>query len=273
VARIDASARIADGARLGADVEIGPYSVIGADVEVGDGCRIGAHVHIGGVTRIGARTTIHPFAVLGSPPQSVHYRGGPTRLVIGADCIVREHVTMNTGTEDGNMETRVGDKCFLMTGAHVAHDCRLGNEVTLVNNVLLAGHCQIDDFAVVSGASAMHQHVRVGAHAFLGGLTGLTKDLLPFCMAFETPAVYRGINLVGLRRRGFSRADIQTIRRALRALFEDTGPVAERVERLDAAFAGDANVKRIVDFIRAGRQRPFLLPEAKRPRDEAEGEP
>jgi UDP-N-acetylglucosamine acyltransferase len=139
--------------------------------------------------------------------------------------------------------------------------------------VLLAGHCQIDDFAIVSGGSAMHQHVRIGAYGFLGGLTGLTKDLLPYCTAFETPARYRGVNLVGLRRRGFSRADIHTIRRGLRALFADTGPVAERAERLAAAFAGDANVNRIVDFIRAGGERPFLIPEARRSADESEGEP
>jgi UDP-N-acetylglucosamine acyltransferase len=247
---------------LGADVEIGPYAVIGRDVEIGDGCRVGAHVHIDGITRIGQRTVIYPFAVLGTPPQSTHYRGGPTRLLVGADCIIREHVTVNTGTEDGGMETRIGDKCFLMTAAHVAHDCRVGNEVTLVNNASLAGHVEIGDFAVVSGQSALLQRVRVGAYAFLGGLTGLTKDLLPYCVAFETPALFRGVNLVGLRRRGFSRAAIQTIRAALRQFFADTGTMRERAERLATAFPEDADVARIVAFVRAGERRPFLIPGA-----------
>ncbi len=259
--RIDSSARIADGARLGADVEVGPYCVVGPEVTIGDGCRLIAHVVVAGNTAIGPRTVIYPFATLGTPPQSVHYRGGPTRLVIGADCVIRENVTMNTGTEDGGMVTRVGDKCFFMTGSHVGHDCKVGNEVTLVNGVALAGHCEVGDFTVISGLAALHQFVRAGPYCFIGGLTGLTKDLLPYSAAFETPALYRGVNVVGLRRRGFKRAEIETIRAALRALFADTGSMRERAERLAAAFPNDANVTRIVDFIRAGEKRPFLLSE------------
>ncbi len=132
---IDSSARVADGARIGADVEIGPYCIVGPNVELGDGVRLHPHVHIAGHTKIGARTVVYPFASLGSPPQSVHYHGGPTRLVIGADCDIREHVTMNTGTEDGGMETRIGDRCFLMVAVHIAHDCKVGSDVTMVNNV------------------------------------------------------------------------------------------------------------------------------------------
>ena len=263
VPRIDSSARVADSARIGADVEIGPYCIIGPDVEIGEGTRLHAHVFITGHTKIGPRNEIHPFASLGTPPQSVQYRGGSTRLVIGAENIIREHVTMNTGTEDGRGETRVGDKCFIMTAAHVGHDCIVGNEVTLVNGVLLAGHCQVGDFAVLSGAAALHQFVRVGPMAFIGGNTGVVKDLLPYCATFGMPGEFRGLNLVGLRRRGLTRAEITTLRAALRVLFEATGPMRERADRLAAAFPADKNVARIVDFICAGDKRPFLLPERK----------
>ena len=261
--RIDSTARVADGARIAADVEIGPYSVVGPNVELGDGVRLHPHVHIAGHTKIGPRTVIFPFASLGTPPQSVHYRGGPTRLVIGADNIIREHVTMNTGTEDGGMETRVGDNCFIMTGAHVGHDCIIGNEVTLVNGVLLAGHCEIGDFAVLSGGAALHQFVRIGQTAFVGGNTAIAKDLLPYCTTLGMPGDFRGLNLVGLRRRGLTRADITPLRAALRMLFDDTGPMRARADRLASAFPGDANVERIVEFIRAGDKRSFLLPERK----------
>jgi UDP-N-acetylglucosamine acyltransferase len=260
VGGIDPTARVAEGARIGADVEIGPYCIVGPNVVLDEGCRLLASVHVTGHTRIGARTVVHPFASLGTPPQSVHYRGGATRLAIGADCIIREHVTINTGTDEGGMETRVGDRCFLMTAAHVGHDCRVGNEVTLVNHVGLAGHCEVGDFATIGGHSAVHQHVRVGPYCFVGGLTGLTKDLLPYCAAFETPAIFRGLNAVGLKRRGFSRAQLQTIRAAVRRLVAERGSMRERAERLGAAFPGDADVARIVDFVRAGAKRPFLIP-------------
>ena len=257
--RIDSSARIADGARLGSEVEVGPYSVIGPEVEIADGCRIGAHVHIAGVTRIGPRTAVYPFASLGTPPQSVRYRGGPTRLVIGADCVVREHVTMNTGSEDGGMETRVGDRCFIMTGAHVAHDCQIGNDVILVNQVIMGGHCEIGEHAVLSGGTTLHPFVHIGAYAILGGMTGSIWDIPPFIAALGVPATIRGINAVGMRRRGFSADAIRTVRAAYKMLFAGEGPPKRRVEDLLQAFPGDPNVTRIVEFVRGGK-RPLLQP-------------
>jgi UDP-N-acetylglucosamine acyltransferase len=259
VARVDSSARVADGARLGADVEIGPYSVIGPDVELGDGCRIHAHVHIAGITRLGPRTAVFPFASLGTPPQSVRYRGGPTRLMIGADCIVREHVTMNTGTEDGGMETQVGDRCFIMAGAHVAHDCKIGNDVLLVNQVIMGGHCEIGEHAVLSGGTTLHPFVHIGAYSILGGMTGSIWDIPPFIAALGVPAEIRGINAVGMRRRGFSADAVRTVRAAYKMLFAGEGPPKQRVSSLLAAFPGDANVRRIVEFVRAGK-RPLLQP-------------
>jgi UDP-N-acetylglucosamine acyltransferase len=259
VGRIDSSARVADGARLGADVEIGPYTVIGPAVEIGDGCRIGPLVSIAGCTRIGPRTQIFPFASLGAPPQSVHYRGGPTRLVIGADCIIREHVTAHTGTEDGGMETTVGDRCFIMAGAHVAHDCKIGDDVLLVNNVILGGHCEVGQHAVLSGGVTLHPFVRIGEYAILGGMTGSVQDILPFSAVWGAPPHLRGVNAVGLKRRGFAMATIQTLRKAFQALSDDHGPAKQRAERLAQAFPGVAEVMRIVDFIRRGGKRPFLL--------------
>ena len=270
--RIDSSARVADGARVGADVEIGPYSIVGPNVELGDGVRLHPHVHIAGHTKIGPRTVIYPFASLGSPPQSVHYHGGPTRLVVGADCDIREHVTMNTGTEDGGMETRIGDRCSLMVAVHIAHDCKVGSDVTMVNNVTLAGHCEVGNFAVINGFAALHQFVRVGAYTFIGGLAGLGKDLVPFATAtgllgsqagtsLTRVGRFRGVNTVGMRRRGFSRDAIRTVRTALEALFADEGTMRDRAGRLAAAYPDDADVKTIVDFIRSGGKRPFLIPE------------
>jgi UDP-N-acetylglucosamine acyltransferase len=253
VGRIDSTARVADGARIGADVEIGPYCIVGPNVELGDGVRLHPHVHIAGHTKIGPRTMVYPFASLGSPPQSVHYHGGPTRLVIGADCDIR------------------GDRCSLMVAVHIAHDCKIGNDVTMVNNVTLAGHCEVGDFAVVNGFAALHQFVRVGAHTFIGGLAGLGKDLVPFATAtgllgsqagtsLTRVGRFRGVNTVGMRRRGFSRDAIRTVRTALQMLFADEGTMRDRAGRLAAAYPDDADVKTIVDFIRSGGKRPFLIP-------------
>jgi UDP-N-acetylglucosamine acyltransferase len=282
VGRIDSSARVADGARIGADVEIGPFSIVGPNVELGDGVRLHSHVHIAGHTMIGPRTVIYPFASLGSPPQSVHYHGGPTRLVIGADCDIREHVTMNTGTEDGGMETRIGDRCSLMFAVHIAHDCKIGSDVTMVNNVTLAGHCEVGSFAVISGFAVLHQFVRVGAYSFIGGGAAFGKDLVPFATAtgllgsqagssLTSVGRFRGVNAVGMRRRGFSREAIRIVRTALETLFADEGTMRERAGRLAAAYPDDPNVKTIVDFVRSGGKRPFLMP-AKDGADDADDE-
>ena len=167
---IDPSARIEAGATIGHDCSIGPYCTVGAHVTLGDGCRLIAHVHLTGHTTIGARTVIHPFASLGTPPQSVKYRGGPTRLVVGADCDIREGVTMSTGTEDDRGVTEVGDHCFFMAGSHVAHDCTVGSNVTFANNVMLGGHVSVGDHALLGGGAAARQFVRIGEGAMVVGL-------------------------------------------------------------------------------------------------------
>jgi UDP-N-acetylglucosamine acyltransferase len=258
-AAIDATARVASAAAIGRDVSIGPYCVVGPDVTLGEGCRLVAHVHLTGHTSIGPRTVIHPFASLGSPPQSVKYRGGPTRLVVGADCDIRENVTMSTGTEDDRGVTEVGDRCFFMVGSHVAHDCKVGSDVTFANNVVLAGHVSVGDHAVFGGQAAVRQHVRIGEGAMIVGLSGIRADLIPFGCAHGPLANLVGLNVVGLRRRGVARADIHRLRQAYQALFFGARPFRERVDGVAAEFADHPIVVQVVDFVRAGGTRPLTM--------------
>jgi len=259
---IDATARVASGAVIGNDVSIGPYCVIGPNVVIGDGCRLVAHVHIAGHTTVGPRTAIYPFASLGTPPQSTRYRGGATRLTIGADCDLRESVTMNLGTEDGGGITNVGDRCFFMANSHVAHDCHVGNDVTFANCATLGGHCEIGDGVVIGGLSALHQFTRVGPLVMIGGMSGVRGDVIPFALANGANARLCGLNVVGLKRRKFARERIQVLRRAYQRLFLDPGYFAERVEQAAAEFATDESVMQVITFIREGKHRPLCRPDA-----------
>jgi UDP-N-acetylglucosamine acyltransferase len=265
---IDPSARIEAGAKIGKDVSIGPYCTIGAHVSIGDGCRLIAHVNLTGHTVIGPRTVIHPFASLGSPPQSVSYRGGPTRLMVGADCDIRENVTINTGTEDGGGVTEVGDRCFFMVGTHVAHDCKVGSNVVFANNVLLAGHVSVADHVVFGGAVAVRQFVRIGEGAMIVGLSGARADVIPYAMAHGTLANLIGLNVIGMRRRGASRADVQRVRAAYQMLFFGDGEFRARVDRVAAELGADPLVGKIVEFIRGGK-RPLTMAVK---RNEADGD-
>ena len=255
---IDASARIEAGAAIGRDVSIGPYCSIGPHVSVGDGCRLLAHVNLTGHTTIGPRTVIHPFASLGSPPQSFSYRGGPTKLVVGADCDIRENVTMSTGTEDGGGVTQVGDHCFFMVGSHVGHDCKVGNNVVIANNVMLGGHVGIGDYVVFGGGVAVRQFVRIGDGAMIVGLSGVRADVIPWGMVQGPLANLVGLNVVGMRRRGLAKADIHRVRAAYQALFFGDGEFRARLDRVAADHGSDAQVAKMIDFIRAGK-RPLTM--------------
>src|SRR5580704_12094168 len=173
---IDPTARVADGARIGEGVQIGPYCLVGPQVELLGGVRLIAHVNVTGSTTIGEGSVVYPFSSLGTPPQSVHYRGGPTKLIVGARCELRESVTMNIGTEDGGGVTRVGDRCFIMVGAHVGHDCQVGNDVNLANNVVLGGHVSVGDHTFLGGHVAIHQHVRIGEGVMMAGMSAERVD-------------------------------------------------------------------------------------------------
>src|SRR3954451_13965725 len=258
MASIDPTARIDPGAAIGRDVSIGPYCVIGPNVIVGDGCRLVSHVHIAGHTTIGPRSAIYPFASLGTPPQSVRYRGGPTRLIVGADCDIRESVTINIGTEDDRTVTEVGNRCMLIVGSHVGHDCKVGNDVTFANNVVLGGHVTVGDFAVLGGQAAVRQFVRIGEGAMIVGLSGVRADVIPFGLVQGPLANLMGLNVVGMRRRGFSRTDIHLLRRAYEAMFFGAGTFRERLDQVAAQSSSIPLVAKVIAFIRAG-SRPLTM--------------
>ena len=260
MAKIDPTARVADGARLGSEVEVGPYCIVGPDVTLGDGVRLHAHVNLAGVTTIGAETQIYPFASLGTPPQSVHYKGEPTKLIVGAKCLIREGVTMNTGTAGGGGETRVGDRCMLMVGSHVAHDCVIGDDVIFANNATLGGHCAVGNHVFIGGMVGAHQFTRIGEQAVIGGMSGVEFDVIPFAALLGGRGELAGLNIVGLKRRGFSREAIHSLRAAYRALFFGEGTLSSRVDAIERDFASDANAQKIVAFIRAGGKRRITVP-------------
>lgn len=255
---IDPAARIESGAAIGRDVSIGPYCTIGPHVTLGDGCRLLAHVNVTGHTTIGAGTVIHPFASLGSPPQSFSYRGGPTKLIVGADCDIRENVTMNTGTEDGGGVTQVGERGFYMVGTHIGHDCTVGNHAVFANNTVLGGHVTVGDNVVFGGGVAVRQYVRIGDGAMIVGLSGVRADVIPGGMAQGPLAHLVGLNVVGMRRRGLTKTDIHRLRAAYQSLFFGDGEFRARLDRVAAEYAGDAQVEKVISFIRAGK-RPLTM--------------
>lgn len=261
-AKIHPSAAIDPKAKLGATVEIGPFCCVGAEVELGEGVVLHPHVVVGGRTRIGPRTAIFPFASIGLPPQDLKYKGEPSRLEIGSDTTIRESVTINPGTEGGGMLTRVGDHCLLMVGAHIAHDCDVGNHVIMANNATLAGHVVVGDYAIIGGLSAVHQFVRIGAHAMIGGMTGVDHDVIPYGSVLGERGRLAGLNMVGLKRRGFSREQLHNLRAAYRVLFEESGAgtVVERVELVIEKFGDDAGIGDLVRFIRSDSSRGLTLP-------------
>lgn len=257
---IHATAIVEPGAELGAGVKIGPFCLVGPKARLGDGCELISHVVVTGDTTIGARAKIYPFAAIGHQPQDLKYAGEPTRVIVGDDCIIRESVTIHAGTKAGDFLTTVGDRCFLLAYAHVAHDCRIGNNVVLSNTVMLAGHCHIGDFAILGGGVGIHQFVRVGAHAFIGGMSAIEKDVIPYGMAVGNRAYLAGLNIIGLRRRGFSRESIHELRRAYRLLFANEGTLKERMEDVEADHPDHATVREILAFIREGGDRSILTP-------------
>jgi UDP-N-acetylglucosamine acyltransferase len=247
-------------AELGMGVEVGPFAVIGANVKLGDRVKIHSHAVVTGHTQLGEGCEVHPFAVLGGKPQDIKYHGEESRLIVGAFTTVREHVTMNGGTEGGGNVTRVGKHCLFLAGAHVAHDCQLGDHVLLVNNATLAGHVTVEDHAILGGLCAVHQWVRIGAHAFVGGMSGVENDVIPFGMVLGNRASLAGLNIVGLKRHGFEREQIHALRKAYRLLFSQEGTLQERLDDADKMFPNDAAVQRIVAFMRAKADRAFCVP-------------
>lgn len=259
---IHPSAIIEDGADIGDDVEIGPFCVVGANCVLARGVRLESHVVLAGHTSLGERVRVFPFASLGHQPQDLKFRGEESRLEVGPNTVVREHVTMNPGTEGGGFLTKVGANCLIMSAAHVAHDCLVGDHVILVNNATLGGHVEVGDHAILGGLSAVHQKVRIGPHAFIGGLTGVGHDVIPFGSVVGDRGRLAGLNLVGLRRRGFDRGKIQELSAAYAEIFDanDHGTLVERVEQTMKAYSGSELVQDMVKFIMATGGRQILTP-------------
>ena len=260
MASVHATAIVEPGANLGADVKIGPYSIVGPDVELGDGVELISHAVVVGSTRIGPRTRIYPFASIGHPPQDLKYKGEPSRLEIGADNVIREHVTMNPGTAGGGLLTEVGDHGLFMVGSHVAHDCRIGNHVVMANNATIGGHVIVGDWAILGGLAAVHQFVRIGKHAIIGGMSGVENDVIPYGSVMGDRARLAGLNIVGLKRRGFDRDALHDIRRAFRLLFADEGTMAERLTDVAELFPQNEPVMDIVHFIQSANDRAICQP-------------
>jgi UDP-N-acetylglucosamine acyltransferase len=247
-------------AKLGADVEIGPFCTVGPHVVLGDRVCLRSHVVVEGATQIGDDSVVYPFAHLGGPPQHAGHKGEPTQLSIGARNIIREHVTMHCGTLMGRSVTRVGADGFFMVGVHIGHDCVVGDQVVMANTATLGGHVVVADHVIMGGLSAVHQHTRVGRHAFVGGMAGVNHDVIPFGNVWGNHAHLEGLNLVGLKRRGFRRESINTLRAAYRMLFAEEGTFQERLEDTATAYGASLEVMEIVDFIRADATRPLTTP-------------
>jgi UDP-N-acetylglucosamine acyltransferase len=258
---IHPTAIVAEGAELADGVSIGPYSIIGEHVRIGARTAVLAHVVIEGHTRIGEDCTIRNFTSLGGPPHHMAYRGEPTELIVGDRNKIWEHVTMHIGTADGGGVTRVGDDGMFMASSHVGHDCDVGNNVILAHSATLGGHVHVGDFVMVSGVAAVHQFCRIGRYAFIGGLAAVTKDVIPYGLVWGNHAHLEGLNLVGLKRRNFSREIIAELRSAYRLLFAEEGTFQERIEDTMATFGGSAPVSEIIEFIRVDATRPLCLPQ------------
>ena len=236
---------------IGKNIKVGPYSIIGPNVQIGNNVKIHSHVNIDGFTEIGDNTEIFPFASIGSIPQDLKYSGENSKLIIGKNNIIREHVTMNPGTKGGGLLTKVGNNCLFMVGAHVAHDCCIGNNVIMANNATLAGHVKIEDFAIIGGLSAIHQFVRIGKHAMVGGMSGVENDVIPYGSVMGDRAFLSGLNIIGLKRRGFNRDQIHDLRTAFRLIFAIEGTILERIKDTTEMYKKNKVVMDVVNFIKS----------------------
>jgi len=259
---IHPTALVSPKAQIADTVKIGAYAVIGDHVTLHDNIVIKSHVCIDGHTEIGADTTIHPFASIGSEPQDLKYNGEAGRLTIGTKNTIREHVTINIGTEGGGMLTAIGDHNLLMTGVHVGHDCRVGNRTILVNNATLAGHVTVMNGAVIGGLSAVHQFCRIGQLAMIGGMCGVENDVIPFGTVIGNRAVLKGLNLIGLDRANFEKSDIHAMRSAYRMLFDkEKGSFDSRIQAVEAEYPDALLVSQVVAFLKQPTKRRYVMPE------------
>ena len=259
-AKVHPTAVVDGNAELGRDVEIGPGCVIGPNVKLGEGTKLIAHVFIESHTALGKNNTVFPFAALGGPPQDLSYKGEATKLEIGDNNVIRENDTIHRGTVRGRGITNIGNDCLIMGNCHVAHDCNVGNNVIMAQTATIGGHVKVGDYAFLGGLAGVHQYGRVGRYAFVGASALMTTDLIPYGSAIGNHAHLGGLNVVGLKRRGFTREQIHDLRAAYRMLFAEEGTFQERVEDCAQLYANNAEVMEIVDFVRADAARPLCMP-------------
>lgn len=253
-------ALVETGARLGRGVRVGPFCHVGADVVLGDDVELVGNVSVLGATTIGAGTKVYPNAALGGPPQNTSHKGGRTTLSIGRNCVIRESATAHVGSDNSRGATIIGDGCMIMSYAHVAHDCVIGNSVTMANGTQLAGHVEVSDNVIFGGLSAVHQFVRIGRNAFIGGQAGVERDVIPYGMVIGSRGGLRGFNIVGLKRAGAAKSELHGLRSAYRMLFDQSRPMADNVERVRAAYGDLPRVADILAFMDGPTKRNFVIP-------------
>ena len=249
-------------AKISAKAIIGPYSIVGPNVEVGEGTEIQSHVNITGNTIIGNNTKVFPFASVGTNPQDLKYKGEETKLEIGNNNIIREHVTINTGTDGGGGLTKIGNNNLIMIGAHIAHDCMVGNNVVIANSAAIAGHAQISDEVIIGGNCGIQQFTRIGRMAMIGGMSGVSRDVIPYGLSFGNRNYLEGINLVGLRRKKVSNKEILALSEAYKEIFK-TKSLHENLTKLSENLKINTYVKEVIDFINHDKKRPICTPLSK----------
>ncbi|MBP2549418.1 UDP-N-acetylglucosamine acyltransferase [Neorhizobium galegae] len=259
-ARIHKMAVVEDGAVIGENVVVGPFCQVGPKVVLGEGVELVSHAVVTGRTVIGRGSRIFPMAVIGGDPQSVHHAGEETTLFVGDNCTMREGVTMNTGTVDGGGTTVVGNNCLFLANSHVAHDCQLGNHIIMSNNVMLAGHVKVEDRVILGGGAAVHQFTRIGRQAFVGGLSAVNYDVIPYGMLNGNPGLLGGLNVVGMTRAGIDRAVIHRVRRVFKDIFEGEGSIRAKAAALRDDYLDCREALEIIDFIGVDSDRAISSP-------------
>ena len=248
-------------AKISNNVTIGPYSIIGPDVELGDNVEIHSHVNISGNTKIGSNTKIFPFSSIGTAPQDLKYKGEKNYLEIGKNNTIREYVTINPGTESGGNITKIGNSCLFMISSHVAHDCKVGNNVVIANNVPLGGHATIEDGVIIGGNSAVQQFTRIGRLAMIGGMTGVLKDVIPFGLSIGNRNSLEGLNLIGLRRKKYENQKIMGLSKAYKEIFASKN-LHENLSKINGEHKGNELVNEVITFIGKDKKRPICSPQS-----------
>ncbi len=259
---IHKTAIIDPNAKISENVKIGPYSVVGPDVEIGEGTVVQSHVNITGKTNIGINNQIYPFASIGNDPQDLKFKGEKTLLEIGDNNKIREYVTINPGTEGGGGKTRIGNNCLFMVSSHIAHDCIVGDNVILANNVPLGGHAHVDDNAIIGGNSAVQQFTRVGKFAMIGGMCGVVRDVIPYGIAHGNRSILQGLNLIGLRRKNIPNKEILSLSEAYKIIFKNEN-LTENLNNLSNNLRKNELVSEVVNFIEKDKKRPICTPFSK----------